>query len=166
MPRGKIKQNRIGKAERKELGSFINHVADYRIAKKNSRDKETKFNDRMRDYLWQSKFNVLNKDIPPTKVVGEIFRPEFYLKSPSGKKLCAVECKRLTERFAKSRWKEGLSQALLYSFTYKAVVLVLFDFTKGAHYFSKFGRGRTIENKLTKKLEHSHRIHLIILKPE
>ena len=85
MPRGKSRQSRIGKNERKHLQSFVKYVGGYRISKKNARDKETKFNDRMRDYLWQSRFDVENRNIPVTKVVGEIFRPEFFVKSNNTK---------------------------------------------------------------------------------
>jgi hypothetical protein len=74
--------------------------------------------------------------------------------------LCCVECKRLTENSAKGRWKEGLSQALLYSAVYKAVVLVLFDFTKDSRYFKKLGPGNTVESRFATRLRHDYNIFI------
>jgi hypothetical protein len=74
--------------------------------------------------------------------------------------LCCVECKRLTENSAKGRWKEGLSQALLYSAVYKAVVLVLFDFTKDSLYFKKLGPGNTVESRFATRLRHDYNIFI------
>ena len=165
MPRGKKKQVRIGQQEQRLLSDLVKTIKDYKIFSGNKKERETKFNERLRDYLLQRDFDVVNKKIYMTEIMGERFRPEFYVRSDSGKKLCAVECKRLTENNAKSRWKEGISQAILYSLTYKAVILLYFDFTKGAKYVAKIGSGRTLENRFLGILKKKHHIHVVLLTP-
>ena len=66
--------------------------------------------------------------------MGEKFRPECLLRGTGKYPVCAIECKKLNDKFAKARWKEGLSQSLLYSQYYKAVIYVLFDYSTGARY--------------------------------
>src|SRR5229473_2526466 len=131
------------------------------------KQRETSFNDRLMDHLRQNPhpLDVRNKKIPAAEFVGEQFRPEFYVRY-HGRQLCCVECKRLTEKQAKGRWKEGLSQAILYSAVYKAVVLVLFDFTKDSRFFKKFGPGNSVESRFAAKLRHDYNIYISAVKAE
>jgi hypothetical protein len=68
-------------------------------------------------------------------------------------------------RFAKVRWKEGLSQALLYAHRYKAVICVLFAYSSGAKYSIAFGRGDREESRFARRLSEFANIHIVVLKP-
>lgn len=162
MGRLKEKQKRVGKKEDKQIRKLLKKIENYKIFSEMKRDRETKFNARLMDFIRQdpNSLEVTNKNIPPAEFVGETFRPEFYI----GTKTCAVECKRLTDGSAKAKWKEGLSQALLYSEVYKAVILVLFDYTKNSDYYKRFGRGNSIESRFRKKMRDNN-IHTVLLKP-
>jgi hypothetical protein len=168
MGRKPEKQRRIGAREKQLIGVLIRKVKGYRIFADMRDEHETSFNKRLMDHLRQKPdpLEVGNKNIPAVILSGEKFRPEFYLKRGASRNLAAVECKRLTKSSAKSRWKEGLSQAVLYSTIYKSVLFVLFDFTRGAHDAAKFRPGNTAENRFAKKLRDKWNIHIIALKPE
>lgn len=161
MGRRREKQVRIGQREKKLVASLVKKIKNYRVFRDMGRQRETAFNDRLMDHLRQNPnpLDVSNKKIPAAEFVGEQFRPEFYVEYHS-RQLCCVECKRLTENSAKARWKEGLSQALLYSAVYKAVVLVLFDFTKDSRYFKKFGPGNTVESRFAARLRRDYNIFI------
>lgn len=167
MARKKEKQKRVGVIEQKLINKLIRKIKNYRIFKSMEKQGEVKFNDRLLDYIRQNPnpLDVNNKKIPVAKFVGEQFRPEFYLTNQS-RPICGVECKRLTDKGAKSKWKEGLSQALLYSNVYKAVILVFFDFTESRKYCRSFGRGNSSESRFSKSLREQKNIHLIVLKAE
>jgi len=167
MSRKPEKQKRIGAQEKKQIASLIRKIKRYRIFAAMKNQRETRFNDRLMDYLRQppDPLDCSNRDIPVAEFIGEQFRPEFYLGRQPERRLCAVECKRLTNKAAKSRWKEGLSQAILYSSVYKYVVLVFLDFTTGSKYAEKFGPGNKPETRFAKKLKDSTSIHILILKP-
>jgi hypothetical protein len=130
--------------------------------------RETEFNKLLFDYARQkpTPLQVRNKDIPSPELVAETFRPEFFLTNSGSKRLCAVECKKLSDHNAKSRWKEGLSQALIYATLYKAVVLLLLDFTKDGVFANCFGRGKTSENRFAARLRKVHAISIVVLAPE
>jgi len=165
MGRRREKQVRIGSKEKKVVTTLVNKIKKYRVFLEMRNQRETSFNDRLMDHLRQDPhpLDVRNKNIPAAELVGEQFRPEFYVMR-SRRPLCCVECKRLTENEAKSRWKAGLSQALLYSAVYKAVVLVLFDFTRGSRFFKKFGPGNSVESRFAAKLRHDYNIFICVVR--
>ncbi len=165
--RQREKQVRIGQKEKKVVKSLVKKIKGYRVFLDMGKQRETSFNDRLMDHLRQNPhpLDVRNKKIPAAEFVGEQFRPEFYVRY-HGRQLCCVECKRLTEKQAKGRWKEGLSQAILYSAVYKAVVLVLFDFTKDSRFFKKFGPGNSVESRFAAKLRHDYNIYISAVKAE
>lgn len=167
MGRQPEKQVRIGKKERKVVATLVKKIKEYRVFREMGKQRETSFNDRLMDHLRQNPdpLDVSNKVIPSAEFVGEQFRPEFYARK-GHRKFCCVECKRLTENSAKSRWKQGVSQALLYTAVYKAIVLVLFDFTKDSRYFKKFGPGNTVESRFATKLRQDYNIFITVLKAE
>lgn len=160
------KQVRIGKREKRIVSSLVKKIRGYRVFRDMRKQRETSFNDRLMDHLRQNPnpLDASNKKIPAAEFVGEQFRPEFYV-THHRRQLCCVECKRLTENSAKSRWKEGLSQALLYSAVYKAVVLVLFDFTNDARYYKRFGPGNTVESRFAARLRRDFNIFITVVKP-
>ncbi|MBI1935991.1 hypothetical protein HYS31_06130 [Candidatus Woesearchaeota archaeon] len=165
MGRTKEKQKRVGKKEDKQIRKLLKKIDNYKIFVDMKKDRETKFNARLMDHIKQGQdsLEVTNKNIPSAEFVGETFRPEFYLGKVAHK-TCAVECKRLIDKNAKTKWKEGLSQALLYSEVYKAVILVFFDYTKKSNYYEHFGRGNSIESRFRKKMRDNN-IHILLLKP-
>lgn len=166
MTKRKEKQIRIGKDERKLVDLLATKIKNYRIFPDQAKQREVKFNDRLMNHVRQnpSLRKITNQNIPTASFVKEQFRPEFYLNHKS-KPLCAVECKRLIERSAKARWKEGLSQATLYSLAYKAVILVLLDFTEDSRFYKAFKRKNSVENRFKKKLQMENEIHIVVLKP-
>jgi hypothetical protein len=116
MGRSREKQRRLGRKERLTVSKLHKKIKGYRIFGEDKKKRETKLNDRFMDYLKQNPgpVTVSNRNIPTVKLVTDVFRPEFFVTQNRRKDLCAVECKRLTEKSAKPRLKEGLSQALLY----------------------------------------------------
>jgi len=165
MGRAKVKRKRIGHKEAASLRRLVERLKAYKIFQDDKGRRETKFNDRLIDYLRQNDVAVVNKNIATADFVGETFRPEFLLKGTGSYPLCAVECKRLTDKYAKARWKEGLSQALLYMHYYKAVVYLLYDFTKDASYSKAFGKGNRPESRFAKLLRDELDIRIIVLNP-
>lgn len=167
MAKRKTKQKRIGANEKKLIGSLVRKFKRYSIYRNMKNKRETEFNKLLFDYARQkpTPLQVRNKNIPSPELVEETFRPEFYLANAGTKFLCAVECKKLSDHNAKSRWKEGLSQALIYATVYKAVVLLLFDFTRQGVYANCFGRGKTAENRFAAKLRKVHKISIVVLAP-
>jgi hypothetical protein len=167
MPRTPEKQKRLGKLERKQVDLLTKKISRYRIFSYMRNQRETRFNERLLDHLRQepNPLVVSSKDIPVVLFADEEFRPEFYLKMGLRKTICALECKRLTKHNAKSRLKEGLSQALLYSTIYKYVIFLFLDFTKDSIYASRFGPGNKPESRFAKQLRHDSNIRIIVLKP-
>lgn len=163
MGRRQIRQLKIGSKENRTLVNCVRKIKQYRIFPEQKNKRETSFNTLLMDYLRQhpKKINVSNKNIPSAEFVGETFRPEFFVKYKS-KPICCIECKRLTDATAKARWKEGISQALIYTSKYKAVILVLFDFTKDSRYFRKFGPGNSVERTFASMLRKEHNIYMIV----
>ncbi|MGB9153505.1 MAG: hypothetical protein WCD70_10510 [Alphaproteobacteria bacterium] len=166
MPKGRKPepQKRIGKNERKKLNAVIKAIKNHKVFHDQKKEHETRFNDRLRHSLRQKNFEVINKGASVT-FVGETFRPEFYVPNGSGELFCAIECKRLTEAYAKPRWKEGLSQAVIYSILYKAVILVLYDYTKDGKYKKKFGAGNKAESRFVSALRESN-VYIVVIRPE
>ena len=166
MGRKSTPQKRMGKREAGQFGALLKSVKDFKIFPQQRTQGETKFNAFLINYLLQCGLGIQNKNITTAKFVGEVFRPECLLRG-SGKHypLCAIECKKLNDQYAKARWKEGLSQALLYAQYYKAVIYVLFDYSSQAAYADAFGRGNRVESRFAKELRETNRVHIVVLKP-
>jgi hypothetical protein len=152
MGRRSVPQKRMGKKEAGQFGALLKAVKNFKIFPKQKKLGETKFNAFLINYLLQREIGVENVNIIPAKFVGEVFRPECLLRGSGHYGLCAIECKKLNDQYAKARWKEGLSQALLYAQYYKAVIYVLFDYSSGAEYASAFGRGNRVESRFANEL--------------
>jgi hypothetical protein len=166
MGRLTIPQKRLGRREAGQLGALIKRVREFRIFTDQRKLGETKITNHLINYLKQHLINFENRNIDTVRFVNETFRPEGLLRGSSNKyPLCAIECKKLDDDNAKSRWKEGLSQALLYGQRYKAVLYILFDYTSGAKYESAFGRGNRPESRLAKQLRNEMNLYVIALKP-
>ncbi len=159
-------QKRIGKNEQLKLNKMLKLVRKFKIFWQHKAKGETYFNDLLINYLKQHSLPVHNKRIPPAKLFDETFRPECFVDGSAKIPLCAVECKKLTDRAAKARWKEGLSQAILYSHFYKAVALVFYDFTKNAHYVETLTSSKRDEARFIKSLRDAFRIYVVVLRPE
>jgi hypothetical protein len=165
MGRTSVPQKRLGKIEAGQLGALIKSVRDFKIFNDQKKLGETALTKHLINYLKQRDIHFENTKIDTAKFFGETFRPEGLLRGSSKRyPLCAIECKKLDDSSAKIRWKEGLSQALLYGQKYKAVIYILFDYTKGAKYESAFGRGNRAENRFAKQLRETN-LYIIALKP-
>jgi hypothetical protein len=158
-------QKRLGKREAGRFGALTKAVKGFKIFPHQKKLGETKLNAFLINYLMQLDHRIENHDITPAKFVGEIFRPECLLRGSGKYPLCAIECKKLNDKYAKARWKEGLSQALLYAEYYKAVIYILFDYSTGAKYASAFGRGNRSESRFAKRLRETTNVHVIVHKP-
>jgi hypothetical protein len=166
MPKTREKQKRVGPVERKLIAILVRKAGDYSIFRDMRKKKETAINHLLMHSLRQKPdpLMVSNKAIPVAKFVGEQFRPEFYLLKGT-RAICAVECKRLTEKGAKGAWKAGLSQALLYSAVYKAVVLIFYDFTSDGRYHHAFQENNSPESRFAKKLARKDKVQVVVIKP-
>jgi hypothetical protein len=164
MGRKAIPRMRIGAYEKGRIGIARRKLKEYRIFWSQRHEGETALNKLLIDHLRQqpSPLHVENSNIPCAQFFKEKFRPEAFFETRPGKKLFAIECKRLTQKSAKGRWKEGLSQALLYATSYKHVFLVLFDFTKTNLYHKAFGKGNTSESRFAAKLRRLHNLDIIV----
>ncbi len=107
-------RKRIGPKEQLVLNSVLKIARGYQIFMQHKKKGETYFNDQLINVLRQS-VEVENREIHTARLFGEIFRPECYVKGAGDIPLVAFECKKLSDQFAKARWKEGISQAILYS---------------------------------------------------
>ena len=114
-------QKRIGKLEQLDLSAAVRRIARYKVFRQDKAKRETFFNHLLYRHLAQMEPRVTNQNIHSATLIGQTFRPEFYLKGSNGLPLYCVECKKLTDETAKQRLKEGLSQALVYSNEYKCV---------------------------------------------
>lgn len=165
MARTRIVQKRLGKIETRQFLALLKALRTFKIFQQQGKLGETKLNALLINYLLQCDLNIENKNIIAAKFVGETFRPECLLRGSGHYPICAIECKKLNDEFAKSRWKEGLSQSLLYSHYYKAVVFVLFDYSSDAKYAAAFGRGNRVESRFAKELREQNGVHIIAIKP-
>jgi len=156
-----MKSQTIGCKERSVIRHASTLLRQFNVMYKDKGVRETALNGRILSYLQSTMTTIVsNVNIPSPELFGETFRPEFYIGS---KRLCGVECKRLTEHSAKTRWKEGISQALLYSTIYKHVFLVLMDFTKKRIYYNAFADLNSAESIFATKLLKSCSIEIISL---
>ena len=164
MGRKHTPQKRITKTERRIVAQLEHRVKTFPLSRDDSRKGEVHFNYLLLSHLRQW-LEVRNKKIPSVDFFAERFRPDLYVGSQH-KRLCAVECKKLKAfKSAKARWKEGLSQALVYSAKYKVVLLVLFDFTKDLRYYTALGRGNKPESTFATKLRRQSNVQIIALRP-
>ncbi len=155
---------KIGSKEQVVLNKALSIVRKFQIFKQYKQKSETFINHMLIHQLKQ-KLNVNDRSIPCAKMVGDQFRPECFIKGSGEIPLCAFECKKLTDAFAKARWKEGLSQALLYSHCYKATVLIFYDYTKNGAYSLAFGSKKSMESRFAESLRKAFRIYVVIIKP-
>ena len=159
-------RKRIGPNKQATLNKALKRIRRFKVFKQHKKGNETYFNDLLINHLRQANLPIKNKAIHCAKFVGETFRPECYLKGTGKIPLCAVECKKLTDRAAKARWKAGLSQALLYSHFYKSVVLVFYDYTKDGKYHDAFSAKKSTESRFINELRDAFRIHVIVIRAE
>lgn len=159
-------QKRIGINEQSSIDAAIKQLSHYKILKRDKGRKETFFNHLLFRHLVQIEPNATNNGIHSVTLVGETFRPEFCIRGNSQHPLFCVECKKLTEATAKARFKEGLSQSLVYSNDYKCVLLVFYDFTKHDHYTKSFTKRGSPERKFLDGLWKQHRIKVIFVVPQ
>lgn len=159
-------QKRMGKHEAAKFGALLALAKRFKIFRDQKNLGEVKLNNLFISLARQHGIAVVNKGIHSVTFVGDTFRPECYLPGSGKIPLCAVECKKLNDSSAKPRWKEGLSQSLIYKHSYKAVIYLLYDFTESAKYVTAFGRGNRSESQFTKRLREHHKIHIIAVKPE
>lgn len=163
MGRIKTKQKRVSRNEEKEIENFIDSIKAYKFKWSMRNDGEVAMNDRLVNVLLQQ-FDVANRSIPSVKIFGDKFRPEFFLRY-NDKPICALECKVMKGKSAKSRWKEGLSQAIHYSHLYKSTVLLLYDFTKDSRYCKGLGPGNKAASQFAKRMQKQNNISIIAVKP-
>jgi hypothetical protein len=166
MARQPIAQKRMGKVEAGRFGAVIKEIKSFKVFPNQKKLGETKLNAFLINHLLQRELNIENKDITPARFVGETFRPECLLRGSGKYPICAIECKKLNDQFAKARWKEGLSQSLLYAHYYKAVIFVLFDYSSNARYAAAFASGNRVESRFAKELRDGNNIHIVVLQPK
>ena len=159
----RVTQKRMGRKEAGQFGALLREVRRFKIFPNQKNLGETKLNAFLINHLLQRNLSVENKNIACAKFVGETFRPECLLRGKGTYPLCAIECKKLNDKYAKARWKEGLSQSLLYAHYYKAVIYVLFDYTKGAKYAGAFSRANTVESHFSAELRERSNVHIVVI---
>jgi hypothetical protein len=129
MGRAKTLQKRLGKLERPRYSRALAAIRKHKIFWRYKDKGETWHNTALINSLLQANNDVKHGAIPLPTFMGETFRCEAFLEGGASP-LLAIECKKATDDSAKRVWKEGLSQALLYSSKFKQVILVFYDFTK------------------------------------
>lgn len=159
-------QKRIGKNEQLKLNRMLKLIRKFKVFTQHKGKGETYFNNLLINHLKQNSLAVRNISIPTANLFGEISRPECFIDGSGKIPLCAVECKKLTEGAAKVRWKEGLSQAILYTHFYKAVVLVFYDYTKKGQYAAKFSSNKSAEATFADSLRKAFRIYVVVLRTQ
>lgn len=163
----KVNKN-LGPIEKKHIKKIQDKLFNYKIDKSKTKLGETEINKLIINYIDNSlkDVNFVANNIPSVDLFDEVFRPEAYLKIKGDNTVC-IECKKLSDKNKpKARFKEGLSQAIIYRSYYKYVFLVLIDFTKGSKYKNKLSRKNKKEYKFIKKLLIDHRINTIIISPK
>jgi hypothetical protein len=161
-----LPQKRLGTKEAKIFKNLLAEVKAFKVFTDQKKLGETRLNALLMHHLRVQAIAMENTNIVPAKFVGETFRPEFMLKGSGKYPICAIECKKLNDQYAKARWKEGLSQSLLYAHYYKAVIYVLFDYSKGSKYAAAFGRGNRVESRFAKELREMANVYIVAIKPK
>jgi hypothetical protein len=164
MPRKKTPQKRLGKHEQKLFNKALATVRGHKIFWRYKAKGETWHNNTLINTLLQAGIDAKHANIPTVTFLGETFRCEAFVDGGAFP-LLAVECKKALTRNLKAVWKEGLSQALLYSATYKRVILVFYDFTNNGVMATAFSRGNKLETAFCKQLREKNRITTVVLKP-
>ena len=158
-------QKRTGPVEQAAVNTAIRQIAHYKVFEQDKKRKETFFNHLLYRHLLQVEPRVTNQGIHSVTLVGETFRPEFCIRGGGEYPLFCVECKKLTDVTAKARFKEGLSQSIVYSHEYKCVLLVFYDFTEKANYSQSFSVASSAEKKFIDSLWKQHRIKVVFVVP-
>lgn len=164
MARKKTPQKRLGKNEQKMFNKALATVRGHKIFTIYKNKGETWHNTSLINTLLQTGINAKHAAIPPVRFLGETFRCEAFLDGPAFP-LLAIECKKALDKNLKAVWKEGLSQALLYSACYKRVFLIFYDYTKHGVMAATFSSGNKLETAFSKQLREMNRVTLIVLKP-
>jgi hypothetical protein len=166
MARRKQPQRRVGENEKRTILALERAVVSFPLHPAWKKRKETWINNRLIAHLKEKSAEVVNKQIASVKFAGETYRPECCLRGKSNAfHLLAVECKHLRGVYAKRLWKEGVSQALHYRSRYKAVFLVLYDYTKAGIYSLAFGRGNKHESRFRREMREELGVRIIVLRP-
>ena len=161
MGRKKDTRKRIGHREQGVLDRTIKHIRTFKVFWKNKKKGETRLNDYLIDHLRQAGLPIENTSFLTATFLKETFRPDCFIAGASTYNLLAVECKKVTNKTVKSRWKEGLAQCLLYTQKYKYVVFVLYDYTTTGFVTQAFGKGRKAETTFAKLLRKSLNIEIV-----
>ena len=167
MARLKQPQRRVGSNEKALILALERAVLIFRLLPEWKTRKETWINDRLIAHLKAKSDALVNRKIAAVKFAGETYRPECCVKGTSAAfHLLAIECKHLRGTYGKRLWKEGVSQAIHYRSKYKAVFLVLYDFTKAGTYSVAFGRGNKHESRFRREMREELGIRIIVLRAE
>lgn len=164
MPRKKTPQKRLGKHEQRLFNKALATVRGHKIFQRYKSKGETWHNNMLINTLLQAEIDAKHANIPKVTFLGETFRCEAFLDGGAFP-LLAIECKKALSRNLKAVWKEGLSQALLYSTTYKRVFLVFYDYTSNGIMATTFSSGNKLETAFSKQLREMNRITIVVLKP-
>lgn len=151
MGRTKTPQKRLGKLEQPIFTKALTAIRDYKIFWRYKGKGETWHNNVLINALLQAGVDAKHNNIPVAKFMGEQFRCEAFIEGGAFPVL-GIECKRVTDQNVKRVWKEGLSQAILYTAKYKRVILVFYDFTANGLLHRAFGRGNRPETSFAKDL--------------
>ncbi|MEI2721920.1 MAG: hypothetical protein V9E87_17690 [Gemmatimonadales bacterium] len=92
---------------------------------------------------------------------GKRYFPDLWISGPNGKPLLAIEVKLAGHH--KASFKEALAQAAVYSTQYKAVALLLYDYSPEKSYKLRMRPGNCAETRLSGKLRSIQRVHLLVL---
>ena len=164
MGRNKTPQKRLGKHEQARFNKALAAVRRYKIFWRYKSKGETWHNTTLINALLQAGVDTKHARIPQASFLGETFRCEAFLEGGAFP-LLAIECKKAIDRNLKAVWKEGLSQALIYSAAYKRVILVFYDFTTNGTMAAAFSPGNKPETAFAKELREMNRVTIVILKP-
>lgn len=164
MGRAKTPQKRLGRLEKAQFRRALISIQEHRIFQRYKDKGETWHNTALINTLLQGDVDAKHSDIPCPMFMGETFRCEAFLSGGTFP-LLAIECKKVTDKNVKRVWKEGLSQALLYSTKFKRVILVFYDFTRHGLLKRAFAPGNRTESVFAKELREMNRIFLVVLRP-
>jgi len=164
MGRSKTPQKRLGKHEQTQFNRALGAIRKHKIFWRYQNKGETWQNTALINTLLQSGSNAKHSAIPTPSFLGETFRCEAFLDGGAFP-LLAIECKKANDENVKRVWKEGLSQALLYSIKFKKVILVFYDFTSKGALRRAFSSGNKSETSFAKELREKNRITIVVLKP-
>jgi hypothetical protein len=108
MARQQIVQKRMGKVEAGQFSALLKATKAFKIFPQQRSSGETKLNAFLINHLLQCDLSIENRNITPAKFVGETFRPECLLRGYGRYPICAVECKKLNDKYALERGTESI----------------------------------------------------------